>query len=38
MIFEHNRSGKMSIKEFFEIIKNKKIETTKHTFFRLSQK
>jgi len=40
MILGHNKKGKISIKDFSERI-NKfkdKVETTKHTFFRLSEK
>jgi hypothetical protein len=40
MISEHSRIGKMSLKEFSEKIEKCKgnIETTAHTFFRLSEK
>jgi len=40
MIWEHNKEEKISIKEFIskiELFKNN-IETTAHTFFRLSEK
>ena len=40
MVSEHNKKGKISRKEFIELINKYKnnIETTDHTFFRLSEK
>lgn len=40
MLSEHNRRGKLSINEFIDLINKYKenIETTDHTFFRLSEK